>query len=372
MNEEPTYYRVQLSLDLGEALEDINEDDAVHFLTDKEVDPYDAGDDWHAEWAVRASKEEHADWTRAYETFSANVKRAKEKLNAARDAWEQAQGVFRATLEDVWQGYAPTDAAITNRYEEVETMRLERDKEERAAEARAAQEAQDREDAELGPRTWVVFHPSSSEAKAAPDMMVPVIHLAGCKVTEGREDLPYSSSWKYTRPSEVEKVLLKGAPRCSRGMPTTEMLPTKLCGRCKPQESLRQALGEVYESWQEEQDNRREPMPTAKGLPGALKLQNEWGNYRTPGYSAMSDKYYRAEGLIEADELMVGWYVPEKDAIMPNEQALERLVKILPARGFIARRVKEPRAFSRDGKMSDSGVAVRRMTRAEIRQHKGK
>lgn len=372
----PRYYRVHTETENSDTLDEVvdNEDGYPRALTDLEVDPYDPGDSdsWAEEDAARASEEERQLWNSAYATFTGAVERAEETLETARAAWEQAQGVYRGALEDAWQEYAPADTAIGERVEEVRRMRREREEEQRQAEARAAQEAQDAEDRELGPRTWVTYHPQVREVKVAPDMMVPVIHLAGCPVTKGRENVESSrvyANYRYARKDAVQATLLEGAPRYARGRATEERLPTKLCGRCKPQESLRQALGTVFEDWQEERDNERPPMPSIKGMPSALKLNDEWGHYRTPGYRVMSDKYYRDEDLIRADEVLIGWYDPAKETIVANEEALERLMQILPDRGFNVRRVNEPQRYGMGDRLSHYGVAVSRMTAAERRRH---
>jgi len=366
----PKYYRIHASTAVSDVLDGINEDDLVHALTDLEVDPMDVGEDYYEEHAARATDEERATWGKAYETFTAEIQRADDNLSAARAAWETAQGLHSAAIEDAWNDYAPTDAAVTERRDEVVEMRLEAEAAERRAQAQAAQDAQDREDAELGPRTWVTYTPYRRSVKVAPDMMVPVIHVAGCKVTGGHEHLPYANEYKEARRPQVEEVLLAGAFRYARGSATTDKLPTKLCGRCKPQESLHKALGTVYDDWLEGVESIQDPMPTEKGMATALKLKDEWRTRQTPGYSLVSDKYQRAENLIEPHEVLIGWYDPDRNSILPNEPALERLLEILPDRGFAARRIKEPAAFRAGDKISDTGVAVRRLTKAEIRRRK--
>jgi hypothetical protein len=368
--EKPKYYRLHSDSSVSDVLDNINDDDMVHAITDMEVDPYDTGEGYYDQHAVRASDEERAAWAKAYETFTAELQRADDKLAAARAAWESAQSRHWAAFQDAWTDYAPTDAALTARRDEVVEMRREAEEEERRAEARAAQEAQDREDAELGPRTWVTFTPRIRETKVAPDMMVPVIHVAGCTVTKGHENLSYPNAYKYARKAEVQEVLLAGAFRYARGRATADRLPTKLCGRCKPGESLHKALGAVYEDWLEAVESTQDPMPTTKGMASALGLKDEWRSYRTPGYTVMSSKFYRDEKLIEPYEEMIGWYNPDTGTVVPNAEALARLEEILPGRGFAVRRVKEPARYGVGDKECESAVAVRRMTKAEIRRRK--
>jgi hypothetical protein len=371
MADEPTYYRLDTDNRIGDILDDFNEEDTVHFVTDKVVDPYDTGDDYYDEHAARATTEEHAAWKGAYETFASEIKRADDNLATARAMWEKAQAVHSAAYEDAWNDYASTDAVIYERQNEVVDMRRQREADEREAEARAAQEAKDREDAELGPRTWVTYHPSSMYNKVRPDMMVPVIHLAGCKLTRGAEDRPYSNEYRYARKEQVQETLLAGAYRYERGRKTTDKLPTKLCGRCKPHESLRKALGAVYDEWLAKVESTQEEMPTAKGAAAALGLKDEWHGWNKSGFTYQSAKYYREEKLIEPHEELVGWFDRDRNVVVPNAEKLAYLEQVLPERGFAVRRVPEPaRYYKPEGTMCETAVAVRRMTKAEIRQRK--
>ncbi|MEU9405541.1 hypothetical protein AB0E08_07540 [Streptomyces sp. NPDC048281] len=371
--DKPVYYRLNTDRCISDILDGFNEEETVHFVTDKVVDPYDTGseDSWYAEHAARATPEEHTAWTGAYQTFTGAVSRADDDLKAAQAAWEAAQARHSAALQDAWNDYAPTDAVIYERQDEVVTMRRQREDDERAAQTRAAQQAQDQEDAELGARTWVTFTPLYNHGmKVKPDMMVPVIHLAGCKITKGSERLPYTNEYRYARKAEVQETLLEGAFRRERGRTTSEKLPTKLCGRCKPHESLRKALGYVYDEWLEGVESIQDPMPTPDGTPNALGLKDEWRSRSKDGFTTVSSTYYRDEGLIEPYETLVGWYDAERRIVWDAPEKLAELEQLLPERGFAVRRVKEPKAFNVGDKLSQTGVAVRRMTKAEIRRRK--
>lgn len=369
---DPTrYYRIFNNDELLDVGDPTDVDGYVLAVTSLEVDPYDTGEGWHEEHAARATPAEHARWSAAYDTLKDALRRAENDLEAARAAWEAAQGRHRAALQDARNDYGPTHTEIAERREEVQEMRRQREQEQREAQERAAREAQEREDAELGPRTWVIYQPSLHDRtrKKHPEMFLPTIHLATCSLTHGREHDNTAKEWNFARAKDVEAVLNTGGPMARGGYPTKQHGPARLCGRCKPQDSLRQALGTVYESWQEEQDKKPLPMPDSKRLPAAMKLTDEWNNGRSrPGYAVMSDKYYRDEGLVHADEIMLGWYDPAKETIVQNEEALERLVRILPERGYTARRVKEPQAYRLGDKVSAYGVAVRRLSVWEQRQ----
>ncbi|MFC4328293.1 hypothetical protein ACFPC0_10695 [Streptomyces andamanensis] len=365
---EPAYWRVDNDAELLYSLDGLNEDEVVHSITgDQPVDPMDTGEDFLRPLeAARATPDELTQWHQAHASLKLTVFKADEALEAARAAWEAAQKAHHNVLKAAWEAYEPTDRVIAGRRDEVNEMRDKAEQELREA----AQEAKDKEDAELGPRTWVTYEPNVALVKNSPDMAVPVIHLAGCKVTEGREDYTYKDEYRYARKDDVEVVLLKGAPRYARGRATPDRLPTKLCGRCKPHESLHEALGETYEEWRRELESIQEPAPTHAGMAGVLGLKDEWRRYKTDGYTVTSSTYYREENLIEPYEELIGWYDGEREVVVPNEEKLARLEEILPGRGFAVRRVKSPAAFHTGKEWSDTAVAVRRLTKAEKRQRK--
>jgi hypothetical protein len=366
-NDKPTYYRTDMDVNALRHLEDFNRQEAVWHPTDQPVDPLseDAVEGWEIR-AARATPEELAAWRQAYDRLVTTTDTIQADLDAARAAWEKAQEEATAALSRAYGEYRHVHDTIDQRHEEVQELRDQADEERQAAADAEAAARQAAEDAELGPRSWLIYEPNSSSVKVAPDMMVPVIHLAGCPTTKRARDHRYVAA----RKAEVETVLLAGAPRYERGMPTPDRLPTKLCGRCKPGDSLHQALGHVYETWRDQVESVQEPAPKPEATAAALKLRDEWRTNQIPGYTRVSDQYQRAEKLIETHEFLVGWYDPDRKSVIPNPEALERLEEILPGRGWAVRRIKEPQAFRVGDKWSDTGVAVRRMTKMEIRQRK--
>lgn len=379
MTEQPTYYQTKDDIDtLGDV--DGGAYEAVEFITDQRVeDPLDQGNsgDWGGIAVARATEAERAEWTAAYGKLTERAGKIQANLDAARGAWEQAQGVYTAELRDAYADYQPVNDLITARIEEVYKLREEAHQEAEKARARAAVEAQAKEDAELGARAWVTHHPTAMSAKTAPDMLVPVVHNAGCSVTKGGEDRSYQNEYRYARAADVRKVLEEGGPEMFRGHATGATLFTRLCGRCKPEASLREALGEYFDNWLVKAESVQKPMPTSNGMPKALGLADEWLDaYRKKdGYLLVSNRYYAQENLVEPYETLIGWaVVGERGNTVSSEhpEKLDALFTKLPKRGFAVRRIKEPQAYGPPfaGTDSKKSVAVRRMTAHEIRQAK--
>ncbi|MFF9265901.1 hypothetical protein [Streptomyces longwoodensis] len=380
-DEQPRYYRVVALTELSDEMDEIAAeagtwDGYAHAVTGLEVDPYVASeseDSWEHLEAARANAEEHTLWSQAHETFTGEVKRAEEKLAAARAAWEQAQGIYTAALQDAWQDYAPTEAAIRERREEVVRMRERRAAEERQAKARAAQEAQAREDAELGARTWVTFEPELNPRgrKKSPDMYLPTIHLAGCPVTKGREDDRRDRQWHYARAGGVQALLLSGGPLASNGSLTGKRAPVRLCGRCKPHDGIRAAgLGAALDAWQAQVDAIQPPIPAERSLRKRLDLGADWRgwNKQRSGYVEVLPDTYREEGCVADYEFILGWWDAERQSLVPAEDRLTHLEQVLPDRGFAVRRFIEPKKFG--GGLCQVGVAVRVMKTGEARQRR--
>jgi hypothetical protein len=377
MDNEPTYYKVDTDIDTLYAYDSLDDQTVLKITDEVWADPLNGGGDWHDQNVAQANEDERARWTQAYTTFRSEVGQVTDTLDAARAAYQKAKEDAEKAATVAWNVYKTVVGEIEVRVEEVEAMRAEHEALETLNRVLDAESARAAEDAELGPRTWVTFHPNSSTAKVSPTMMQPVIHLAGCKVTEGREHLSYTIEYCFARKAEVQDVLLKGAPRMERGRSTPDRVFTKLCGRCKPHASLEEALGETYLAWRTQVESVQEPMPTYRGIAKALGLEDEWAfpSRSQDGYTVVSSAYYRPEGLIEPHEELIGRTAFRENgrsyAVEDCTDHLEHLMAVLPSRGFAVRRVCQPaRLGGKDGALSTSAVAVRRMTIHEIRQAK--
>lgn len=379
--DEPAYYRTELDIDVLNDLDNFNREEAVHRITTRPVDPLseDAEDTWEIR-AARATPEELAEWGKAYDTLKQRADTGAQMLATARAKWEADRAAALAELRAAYSDYEHVHDAIARRHEEVEELREKADAERQAAEQARLDAAQAAEDAELGPRTWVVHEISpgrwnSVDHKKAKDMFIPTVHVAGCPVTKGREDMEGEWAWQYARAGGVETIIQAGGPLASNGRPVKgSRAPVKMCGRCKPEASLRAAgLGDAMDAWQSEVDAIQPPMHPDRSIPKKLGLEGEWVNmYRKQdGYTIVSYKTYQQEGSITADEILIGWYDTEKARVTESDEAVakqNRLAEILPDRGFAVRRFNEPKRFRSDERECRAAVAVRRMTPGEIRQ----
>lgn len=367
MDEDPAQYvKIDSDVYLLDAMGN-GEDDIVLLPTDKVItDPlsgeaigkYDEVD------AARATPAERAQWAQDAAVFLLAAAAANTRLDEAKAAWEDAQKTAALALRKAWENYQPTQELIQRRIDQTRDLRDEQGSNEARALADAADAAQAAEDAELGARTWAVYQRQDTYGPKKPDMLVPVLHLAGCPVLKGSENNDLSRSARRLRAGEAREVLFAGGRHWRRE--SDERFPTKLCGRCKPADSLRAALGEDFDTWMHQTKAIQPPLP-ARTEARADQLRKVIPAFRPPyrrtsGYVLMSDRQYRQKQQIETYEALVGWYEQETDAIMARPERLQALIDGLPEQGWAVRRVQtehgeEPYA-----------VAVRKMTAAEIEQ----
>jgi hypothetical protein len=375
---DPAYYATELDLDVLDALDNFNRHDAVHVVTDRPVDPLsdDAVVEGYEIRVARATPEELAEWRSAYAALCQRAGAAADKLAAAKAAWEKARAEALGELHAAYADYEHVHDTIDKRHDEVQRLRGEAANEKTRAENAEAARRQAEEDAELGPRTWVIHELTTVDAnyfrrKKTPEMYLPTIHVAGCPVTDGRERYDYEVSWRYARAGEVEMTLRQGGQLASNGVRTERRAPARLCGRCKPEASLRAAgLGEAFEAWRAQADAVQPPRPLERYVPKKLGLEDEWfGGYRRPGYREVDVDTYVKEGAIHPYEVVIGWWTGERWASGdPLPEELLRLEQILPERGVAVRRFNELERWG--GKPFRAGVAVRYMTEGELRQRR--
>lgn len=369
----PTYYKTDVDINVLNDLENFNRHDAVLLVTDEPVDPY--GEDAVREWetrAARASAEELAEWRAAYDTLTETAAAAREKLAAAKAAWEKARSEVMADLHAAYAAYEHVHDTIDKRHDEVDALRQEAENEQERQEQAAQEAALAAQDAELGPRTWVIYRPDTVDAKKTPDMFLPVIHVTGCPLTKGRASIEPESKWTYARKDDVTEAIRAGGILAANGRRTGKRAEVRLCGRCKPEATLREAgLGEVFEEWRAKVESVQEPMHPDRYIKTKLGLEGEWRGWGTTksGYALVTPDTYRKEGCITEHEIMLGWWDAERESISSiDEDKLKRLEETLPERGYAVRWFNEPERWG--GRPCTSAVAVRRMTKAEIRQRR--
>lgn len=380
--DEPVYYRTHVDIDTLHALDDFNDHDAVHVITPDPVDPL--SDDATAEGletaAARASAEELTEWGNAYDTLKQRAAAATRMLAIAQAKWETDRDAALTELRAAYAEYEHVHDTIERRHDEVDELRDKATAEAEAAEQARLDAAQAAEDAELGPRGWVIHALTpdlynSYDHNKKPDMFIPTIHVAGCPVTKGREeDTTGYREWQYARVGAVAETLHAKGPLAKNACLTGELAPVKLCGRCKPEASLRAAgIGDAVDAWQAQVDAIQPPMPADRLIPKQLGLQDEWASryQEKDGYIIVSYETYRKEGCITADEILIGWLDATLNSVSESDEAVamqNRLAEILPDRGFAVRRFNEPKRLRTDERESRAAVAVRRMRTGEIRQ----
>lgn len=366
---DPRYIRIAWDIDTLTDLEKFNEEEAIlHPTGEIHAGPLseDAVNEDREIVAARATREEEEQWLLAHQQLRVAANRAHEKLDAARAEWEQAQGRHSGALQDAYNDYRPVQEAIYARLTESEKILGQHEQQERERRRRETEAAQAAEDAALGPRLWVVVQRDAYGPKS-PDMLVPIVHLVQCPTFQG---VYYR---KELRAPAVLDIIQRGGPELRRGAKTGKTLHTKLCGRCKPADSLRAHLGDLlpnFERWLEEVDALQPPRPTEAQL---KKVIDPWLQYRRggDGYNLANSDQYRALRLIEPHEELVGWVRWPSEGTLrylatDAPERLAHLIESLPAQGYVAR------YFTDLGAVADepckSAVAVRRMTPGERRR----
>ncbi|MFF7198315.1 hypothetical protein ACFZAM_31985 [Streptomyces sp. NPDC008079] len=319
---------------------------------------------------ARVSTDEHTQWQKDYDAARKAVSGIQEALETARLAWETARRAAAEQLAGVWEEYRPTHGTIAERVKEATALVEAEDARLHELRARKADEAKAAEDAVLGPQTWSAYLPVGQASKVAPDMFVPVLHLTGCQVLRGRDDQEYRA-YRRLRAGEARDVLLGGGPETARGHMTGRTLPTRLCGRCKPAASLRDALGDVFDTWQAEVDSLQPPLPQKLKIVGnqLRKILPDYIPEHTlakSGYTLSPTTHtYRDVKTIEPYEALIGWYDAAKKYITREEpERLRALFDTLPDHGWSVRSIT--------GEATGKGsplVAIRKMTPAEIKEH---
>jgi hypothetical protein len=393
MMEEPQYIKISTDADSLYDADVPGGDDVLFVPTDQIVtDPVGRTDDgsvyladYDEDNVARATLEERFAWSVAHHRFSTEYEAAEAEWRLAEAAYEKAKERLAKSLTAAWEGYRSTQEAIGQRIEEVQELREAAYQAEQQRIHDKAIADQVAEDAELGPRTWAVWQNTETYGAKKPDMMVPMLHLAGCSVLRGREDvkLSYRSDVRRLRIAEAHEILLTGGPEMARAGVhgygrTGRYLHTKLCGRCKPHDSLREELGEVFDGWLYEVESVQPPLPTEKKVLSELTaiLQPWFFHDADEGFTMASDEKYREAGRIEPFETLVGWGSAftaasgdRRRSLAESPEKLAEIEEILPKHGWAVRRFIDIWDKKNDVECITS-VAVRKMTKAEIRARK--
>lgn len=374
MTQDPTYYRVEADVDALFELDNFNADDTVLTVTTQEIPggptSPEALDSQGEMRAVRATEQEVKNWADTYARLRATAAEATAELDAAEQVWAAARATATTKLKAAYADYELTQESIEDRLGEADDLR-------EAAENARVRAADAADDDYLGPRDWVVRQVTDPHGlRKTPDMFVPVVHLADCPTLQGKQAAPVriATAWAKIR---------EGAPeaRGGRKRPGTR-LHTRLCGRCKPEDSLRAAIGAwEFDLWLAEAEAVQPPAPSVLVLQRELSARIPWADAasRRDGYNYVGTDLYRRHSKIEQHELLLGWvkHPPEGRRCVAEDEPekLAALYDLLPPLGYAVRPVTEPnvdlRGHNRGGQeyTSRAAVAIRRMTAAERRRH---
>lgn len=335
-------------------------------------------EDWYPT-ILEATEEEAREWSEKFQHLS-------DKAWLARKAIDDAAAEFRKLVEQVREGlrkeydaYLPVQEEIERRQGLVEELR-EKAEEERD---RSAQEAADAllaaEDAEYGPRLFLVTRPSQRGQDKA-DMDVPTIHHVDCGVAARLSSKP-----DPVRIGDAFEALMEGGLLATKRFytwgPDKEKgirLPGVACERCQAFELLKAHAPETFMDWLERtESSQRGSLPPAtytgeKRLFEKLGLP-QWTSYpSTPGWvRAARAEAYREHNQVGDDEALIGWVEQNADGkptIVPNVDRLKKLFGVLPPRGYEVRWLHNPPQYDPEEGVCDIYVAVRPMSKWTIRQ----
>jgi hypothetical protein len=379
VDQNPTaYYRTIFDTDTLYELDDFNAYDAVLAATEQTVPGGPTGDDAlnkNGEMTLaQATEDEARQWWAAYARLRSAAAIATQELEAAERIWKAARDAANAKLLAAYDAYKPTHEAIERRMSDADDVRNAADAVTATKRAAAAQAEQAAEDNQLGPRRWVVKQVTDPYGvKKAPDMYVPTVHLADCPTLHAKPGTPLRAMATFQK-------IREGAPeaRSGRKQPGTH-LHTRLCGRCKPEASLREAIGEEFDQWLTEAESVQPPAPSLKVLQRELSAKIPWVDTpaRRDGYCYVGADLYRKHSKVAEHELLLGWITHTEDGrrrvTNTEPDKLAALYDLLPPLGFAVRPLTEPNLDWRgndqggEERISPSAVAIRRMTAGERR-----
>jgi len=333
------------------------------------------------------------------QALEAELMRISRRLEEDRELWERAKARATEDFTHARARYAPLEQLLRQRSAEVLAgQAAAREMEEHRAQERAAA-AQAAEDAELGPRDFVVRRPRDTGQHSS-EMDVPTVHLATCgTLKDARESGPSSRrvQWRLVRAAEAFEALMDGATRRRKRLsawdkdPDGERLEGKVCRSCKPGERLAEVAPETYAAWEARMDAVQ-----PKTAPTAAALIRDLGKVgvRVQKFASRPDMWaearlwaenLRRDGLLAPYETVIGYLVQPEGESSPvwADGVLERLPELAPlaARaGLAVRAVQRPvqtweeaqrkAEGLEDTPLSEYYLAVRRMTRAEIKRER--
>lgn len=354
-------------------------DEILHVGDRTDRDLLDAsGEDW-APTILSAAPEEVQEWTEKFQHFSEMVQLADKTIGKAASEFRELVNQVREGVQKEYAAYLPVQEEIERRRDRVEELREQADEER----DRAAQEAADAllaaEDAEYGPRLFLVTRPSQRGQNKS-DMDAPTIHHVDCGVAARLSRKP-----DPVRIGDAFEALMEGGLLATKRFYTWEpdkekgiRLPGVACERCQAFELLKAHAPETFMDWLERtESSQRGSLPPAtytgeKRLFEKLGLP-QWTSYPfTPGWvRAARAEAYREHNQVGDDEALIGWVEQNADGkptIVSNVDRLKKLFGVLPPRGYEVRWLHNPPQYDPEEGVCDIYVAVRPMSKWAIRR----
>ena len=383
-------YEIKTDIDLT-GLEDgrdgylLDRDDVLYVGEATTRDLLDEPDDtsWSTPEVVEATQDEAAEWRRQFTLFAEGMEKAEAKVTVATAVFRKIVEEARAEAQAAWDTYQPVHVELERRLEQVQEQREEAARAHEKALQEAAAAAQAAEDAELGPRSFYVTRPSQ-RGQDGRDMDVPTVHHVSCGIARRLKRLPHP-----VRIAEAFEALMDGGNVAKRWISnvyraeerTEKRLPGAVCERCPAFDELKAHAPDTFMDWLQRTESQQfAPMPPdtytgKKSLFKKLGLPMAEHYSEKEGWSLVSDKIYREPNAMVDGERLVGWLgLREKHdggtelRVVKAPERLAKIFDLLPPRGFAVRWIHEPENFG--GGVCDCAVAVRPMSKWEIRQRK--
>jgi len=309
---------------------------------------------------IDATEDEARHWTDAHAVLRTRMAAIEADVLRARDAWEKAKQQAVEARKSVWENYAPVQAEIERRMEDIAEQRTQ----ELERRAQALRDEEERklaaEDAVLGLREYLVTRPRL-RGQESPTMDVPTVHLVGCPNTKRMRSLP-----DPVRIGEAFEALMDGgAPYYKAGWsweprPGEQRLFGEVCSRCGIEERFLAAFPDTYLDWRERAESVVRPLPRETWTT-TNKLFAELGINRArqgeEGYGRPSDleNEFRKKGTIAAHEGLLYW--SDGKYRRENAEKTEELIRALEEKGMTGRVLEEDKTL----------IAYRFLTKGELR-----
>jgi hypothetical protein len=324
---------------------------------------------------VQASDQEKAEWGAAHQGLLSGLEGAAKELEEAWNEFVRKRNDINLRRGLLWSTYAPIQKAIQERQEAVSQAFEDKAKGAEVLAQEAAQRAQDEEDAHLGPRLFYVTRPEQRGLDNQ-EMDVPTVHHIDCGIARRLRKRP-----DPVRIETAFEQLMDGGLRATKmnyrwepDKNTKHRLPGVACERCQAFTLLRAHAPDTFDHWLERTESSQQadlPRDTWTGNQQFFKLLGVPRGGRTEkdsGYTRVDSSGYKEKGWVERHEEMIGWWDKEENVLSHDTERLKALFSVLPGRGLAVRWIDEE--WGGVHSVSDQAVAVRRMTKWELRQHK--